>query len=215
MPPGMHCAASWRHTLTFLHICGCETPTDVWGPIVLSWESSTGYELPMLVTSLQLPLKCDCQREGIPPLCLGVTGSTTSTCCRRVISPSSGDPVQCPGGVSQPFLWLSTSATWSATSVTRKPRPHRKGASGKWSSGLSSLIAAPSRCTKPADTMTAQAGERSQVHSELPAGGSPQMGFLWRFCVVASGRSKLQMHYGAGDAEKESAPPALSMLPST
>ena len=53
-------------------------------------------------------------------------------------------------------LWDRDSARWSATRVTRKPRPHRKGASGNLFMGSSSLMAVPSRCTKPALIITAQ-----------------------------------------------------------
>ena len=48
-------------------------------------------------------------------------------------------------------------ASWSAMRVTRKPAAHRKGAQGKAPLRRApiSMMAAPSRCTKPADTMTA------------------------------------------------------------
>ena len=48
------------------------------------------------------------------------------------------------------------SAVWSATRVSMKPRPHKNGATGKTALGLRSTIAAPSRCTKPAETITAE-----------------------------------------------------------
>ena len=65
-------------------------------------------------------------------------------------------------------MWERISARWSATRVTRNPRPHRNGARGKRAMGSSSLIAVPSKCTKPALTITAHANPLRQPPINMP-----------------------------------------------
>ena len=112
--------------------------------------------------------------------------------------------------------------------------PHRKGASGKVSMGSSSLIAVPSRCTKPADTITAPGTTRhaltatplqhtrmSSQHSQRLHGAQSGL-FVYAYASVDArtvqqrGKHTLFCVEAFVYSEYASrAPPALSMLPST